>query len=78
MRYTPDAIRAAVVLAERYISERFLPDKAIDVLDEAGARVRLNFIKVPDDLKQMEEELAKTNQLKDECIANQQYLESRV
>ena len=76
VRYTPDAIRAAVVLAERYISERFLPDKAIDVLDEAGARVRLNFIKVPDDLKQMEEELAKTNQLKDECIANQQYEEA--
>ena len=76
VRYTPDAIRAAVVLAERYISERFLPDKAIDVLDEAGARVRLNFIKVPDDLKEMEEELVKTNQLKDECIANQQYEEA--
>jgi ATPases with chaperone activity, ATP-binding subunit len=47
VHYTPDAIRAAVLLAERYISERFLPDKAIDVLDEAGARVRLNSIKVP-------------------------------
>ena len=68
VHYTPDAIRAAVLLAERYISERFLPDKAIDVLDEAGARVRLNSIKVPDDLKQMEEDLVKTNQLKDECM----------
>ncbi len=76
VRYTPDAVRAAVTLAERYISERFLPDKAIDVLDEAGARVRLDSIKVPDDLKQMEEELVKTNQLKDECIANQLYEEA--
>ncbi|MBO4713936.1 MAG: ATP-dependent Clp protease ATP-binding subunit [Fibrobacter sp.] len=76
VHYTPDAIRAAVLLAERYISERFLPDKAIDVLDEAGARVRLNSIKVPDDLKQMEEDLVKTNQLKDECIANQLYEEA--
>ena len=76
VHYTPDAVRAAVTLAERYISERFLPDKAIDVLDEAGARVRLDSIKVPDDLKQMEEELVKTNQLKDECIANQLYEEA--
>ena len=76
VHYTPKAIRAAVTLAERYISDRFLPDKAIDVLDEAGARVRLDSIKVPEDLKLMEEELVKTAQQKDECIANQQYEEA--
>lgn len=76
VRYTPDAIRAAVTLAERYISERFLPDKAIDVLDEAGARVRLDSIKVPDDLRLLEEERVKVIQHKDECIANQNYEEA--
>ena len=73
VRYTPEAIRAAVVLAERYISDRFLPDKAIDVLDEAGARVRLNSIRTPQDLKEMEDELALAMQKKEEAIAEQQY-----
>ena len=73
MHYTPEAIRAAVTLAERYISDRFLPDKAIDVLDEAGARVRLNSIRTPQDLKEMEDELAATMLKKEEAIADQQY-----
>ena len=73
VRYTPEAIRAAVTLAERYISDRFLPDKAIDVLDEAGARVRLNSIRTPQDLKEMEDELAATMLKKEEAIADQQY-----
>ncbi|WP_163437360.1 ATP-dependent Clp protease ATP-binding subunit [Fibrobacter succinogenes] len=63
----------AVTLAERYITDRFLPDKAIDVLDEAGARVRLNSIRTPQDLKEMEDELAATMQKKEEAIADQQY-----
>ena len=73
VHYTPEAIRAAVTLAERYISDRFLPDKAIDVLDEAGARVRLNSIRTPQDLKEMEDELAAAMQKKEEAIAEQQY-----
>ena len=73
VHYTPEAIRAAVTLAERYITDRFLPDKAIDVLDEAGARVRLNSIRTPQDLKEMEDELAATMQKKEEAIADQQY-----
>ena len=73
VHYTPEAIRAAVTLAERYISDRFLPDKAIDVLDEAGARVRLNSIRTPQDLKEMEDELAATMLKKEEAIADQQY-----
>ena len=73
VHYTPDAIRAAVTLAERYISERFLPDKAIDVLDETGARVKLNSIKVPQDLLDMESELAEVLSKKEEAVANQDY-----
>ena len=73
VHYTPEAIRASVSLAERYISERFLPDKAIDVLDEAGARVRLNSIRTPQDLKAMEDELAEAMQQKETAIAEQQY-----
>ncbi len=73
VRYTPEAIRASVTLAERYISDRFLPDKAIDVLDEAGARVRLNSIRTPQDLKEMEDQLAEANQKKEDAIAEQQY-----
>ena len=73
VRYTPDAVRAAVELGERYISERFLPDKAIDVLDEAGARVRLNSIKIPQDLQNMEDELGECLQKKEEAVANQDY-----
>ncbi len=73
VHYTPDAIRAAVTLAERYISERFLPDKAIDVLDETGARVKLNSIKVPQDLLDMEAELPDVLQKKQDAVANQDY-----
>ncbi len=73
VHYTPEAIRASVTLAERYISDRFLPDKAIDVLDEAGARVRLNSIRTPQDLKEMEDELAEAMQKKEDAIAEQQY-----
>ena len=73
VHYTPEAIRAAVTLAERYISERFLPDKAIDVLDETGARVKLNSIKVPQDLMDMENELAEVLSKKEEAVASQDY-----
>ena len=73
VHYTPDAVRAAVELGERYINERFLPDKAIDVLDEAGARVRLNSIKIPQDLQNMEDELGECIQKKEEAVANQDY-----
>ncbi len=71
--YTPEAIRAAVNLGERYISERFLPDKAIDVLDEAGARVRLNSIKVPQDLQDMEQELEDSIQDKEDAVSCQDF-----
>ena len=56
--YTDDAVRAAVLLSERYMNDRFLPDKAIDVLDEAGARVRLSSMALPPDLRDKERELS--------------------
>ena len=53
--YTQEALDACVKLSDRYISDRFLPDKAIDVLDEAGARVHINNIHVPEEIVKLEE-----------------------
>jgi len=57
VKITDDAIKAAAELSDRYISDRFLPDKAIDLIDEAGAKVRLAQVKEPSNLKNVEEEL---------------------
>src|SRR5690554_114910 len=65
--YTEDAIKATVLLSERYMNERFLPDKAIDVLDEAGARVRLSSMAMPLDLRDKEYELEEIIRKKDEA-----------
>ncbi|MCF0215077.1 MAG: ATP-dependent Clp protease ATP-binding subunit [Fibrobacteraceae bacterium] len=73
VHYTPSAIRAAVNLGERYISERFLPDKAIDVLDEAGARARLNKLSTPEDLRDYEKLLAKAIQQKEDAVAQENF-----
>lgn len=58
---TPEAIKAAVALSSRYINDRNLPDKAIDIIDEAAAAVRLNSGKQPDKLKELAEEIQKTD-----------------
>ncbi len=55
VNYTDEAITACVKLSDRYISDRFLPDKAIDVLDEAGARVHINNIHVPEEIVELED-----------------------
>ena len=55
--YTDKAIEACVKLSDRYMSDRFLPDKAIDILDEAGARVHINNIVVPEDILKLEEQI---------------------
>ncbi|MDA1338365.1 MAG: ATP-dependent Clp protease ATP-binding subunit [bacterium] len=57
VKITDDAIKAAAELSDRYISDRFLPDKAIDLIDEAGAKVRLAQVKEPSNLKNVEEEI---------------------
>jgi len=68
-----ETLSAAVKLSERYISDRFLPDKAIDLIDEAGSRVRLKSFTAPPDLKEVEEELTRLQQDKGAAAQNQEY-----
>ena len=74
--FTDEALIAAVQLSNRYIQDRFLPDKAIDVLDEAGARMRIRNMTLPDELVQLDEELRKVKAEKDSAIAAQKYEEA--
>jgi ATP-dependent Clp protease ATP-binding subunit ClpC len=67
------AIEAAVDLSSRYITGRCLPDKAIDVIDEAGARVRLKAMTKPPDLKEIDDEVERLNKEKEEAVANQDF-----
>ncbi len=73
VQITDDAIDAAVELSNRYITGRCLPDKAIDVIDEAGARVRLKAMTKPPDLKEIDEEVERPNKDKEEAVANQDF-----
>ena len=70
---TDDAVKAAATLSTRYIPDRFLPDKAIDLLDEAGSRVRLRGSHAPQEVKDAMEVLERVRKEKDEAIASQQY-----
>ncbi len=73
VQITDDALGAAVELSSRYITARCLPDKAIDVIDEAGARVRLKAMTRPPDLKEIDEEVERLNKEKEEAVANQDF-----
>jgi ATP-dependent Clp protease ATP-binding subunit ClpC len=73
VRITDDAIVAAVELSSRYITGRCLPDKAIDVIDEAGARVHLKSMTRPPDLKALDETIERLNREKEEAVANQDF-----
>ena len=73
VQITDDALQGAVELSSRYITGRCLPDKAIDVIDEAGARIRLKSMVRPPDLKEIEEEAERLNQQKEEAVANQDF-----
>ncbi|MEL0201393.1 MAG: hypothetical protein VW892_01960, partial [Flavobacteriaceae bacterium] len=66
--YTDEALRACVELTSRYMSDRFLPDKAIDALDEAGSRVHINNMNVPQEIIQLEEDLEKVRTLKNSVV----------
>jgi len=70
---TDDAVKAAATLSTRYIPDRFLPDKAIDLLDEAGSRVRLRGSHAPQEVRDAMEVLERVRKEKDEAIASQQY-----
>jgi ATP-dependent Clp protease ATP-binding subunit ClpC len=73
VRFTDEALFQAIELSTRYITGRCLPDKAIDVVDEAGARVRLKNMTPPPDLTQMEEKIEKLQREKDEAVKNADY-----
>ena len=74
--YTKEAIEAAVKLSERYISDRFLPDKAIDVMDEVGARVHIMNITVPEDILKLEEQIENIKKEKNQVVKSQKYEEA--
>ncbi|WP_010581756.1 ATP-dependent Clp protease ATP-binding subunit [Schlesneria paludicola] len=73
VQITDDALAKAVELSTRYITARCLPDKAIDVIDESGARIRLKSMVRPPDLKELEEEVERLNTAKEEAVANQDF-----
>ena len=73
VNYDQEAIISCVRLSDRYITDRFLPDKAIDVLDEAGARVHLKNIHVPKHIEGLEKEIEDLKELKNQAVKNQQY-----
>jgi ATP-dependent Clp protease ATP-binding subunit ClpC len=74
--YTKEAIDACVKLSDRYISDRFLPDKAIDVMDEAGARVHINNIHVPEEIVKFEEAIEEVKKEKNRVVKSQKYEEA--
>ena len=74
--YSPEAIKACVRLSDRYITDRFLPDKAIDVLDEAGARVHLKNIVVPKHIEEFEKQIEQLKEEKNRAVRDQQYEEA--
>lgn len=74
--YTKEAIEACVKLSDRYISDRFLPDKAIDVLDEAGARVHINNIHVPEEIVKLEDAIEDVKKEKNRVVKSQKYEEA--
>jgi len=71
--YTDGAFQSAVEMSTRYITGRFLPDKAIDVIDEAGARVRIKSMTAPPDLRDMDGEITRLNKEKEEAVAGQDF-----
>ena len=75
--YTDEAIAACVNLTSRYITDRFLPDKAIDAMDEAGSRVYIKNMKVPTDIIEHEKQIEEIKELKQKAVKAQDYLEAR-
>jgi ATP-dependent Clp protease ATP-binding subunit ClpC len=78
VKITDGAIEAAAKLSDRYISDRFLPDKAIDLIDETSSRVRLQTIMAPDGIKKLTDELEAVRSEKESCIKNQEFEKAAV
>jgi ATP-dependent Clp protease ATP-binding subunit ClpC len=73
VKYTDEAVRAAVLLSDRYISDRYLPDKAIDAMDETGSRIRIYNIVVQDKILDLEKQLEDLKHKKEEYVKQQEY-----
>ncbi len=73
VKYTDEALKACVTLTERYMSDRNLPDKAIDAMDEVGSRVHITNINVPKEIKELEAKIEKVKEEKNQVIKSQQY-----
>tara|TARA_A100001011_G_scaffold102316_2_gene107928 strand:+ start:121851 stop:124325 length:2475 start_codon:yes stop_codon:yes gene_type:complete len=73
VKFNSNAIKACVELSERYISDKFLPDKAIDVMDEAGSKLHIQNLKVPDSIIDLELKIEKIRSEKDKVISSQQF-----
>ncbi len=73
VKFTPQAIQSAAILSDRYIHGRFLPDKAIDLLDEAGAKMRISLMNQPQDITKFETEIEELRLAKEESISKQEY-----
>lgn len=73
VKIADEALKAAVELSHRYITDRYLPDKAIDLIDEAASKIRLKTVTIPPDLKDLEEELEELAKEKEEAISLQDF-----
>lgn len=76
VRYTAEAVKACVTLSDRYITDRFLPDKAIDLMDEAGSRVHLSNIVVPKEILELEEQIELIKEQKNQVVKSQNFEEA--
>jgi len=76
VNYTPSAIDACVKFSDRYISDRFLPDKAIDLMDEAGSRVHIHNLDVPEVIVEIENKIEEIKEQKNQVVQNQKYEEA--
>lgn len=74
--YTPEALKACVTLTARYLTDRHLPDKAIDALDEAGSRVHITNINVPENILDLEKKMEDIKELKNQVVRSQKYEEA--
>ncbi len=73
VKITDEALEAAVTLSERYITDRYLPDKAIDLIDEAGSRLRLRHSSPPEDIRELENKISDTERQKEEAVLSQNF-----
>ena len=73
IKITDEAINAAVELSSRYINDRFLPDKAIDLIDESASKIRLSSLEEPDSIKELENKISKMNQEKEDAVKVQKF-----